>query len=162
MSKVIVWSMKRLLFCFLLTSVYNVTLAQLAGKVIAVADGDTFTMLINRQSVRVRLHGVDCPEKGQDFANVAKDFLSSKIAGRIVTVKKMDMDRYRRTIGMLTVDSININEALLQNGLAWHYKHYDNNIAWAKLEDEARKSKTNIWSLPSPIPPWEYRKTKKR
>jgi micrococcal nuclease len=76
----------------------------------------------------------------------------------VVSVKDMDTDRYGRTIGMVTIDGINVNEELLKAGLAWHYKTYDKNPAWAKLEEEARKNKKGLWLQPNPIPPWEWRK----
>lgn len=140
----------------LLLSVSGYT--QLVGKVVSIADGDTFTMLVNNEQLRIRLHGIDCPEKGQDFSNVAKEFLADYIFEKVVTVKEMDVDRYGRTIGMVTIDGVNVNEKLLEAGLAWHYKTYDKNPAWAKLEEEARKNKKGIWAKPDPIPPWDYRK----
>jgi micrococcal nuclease len=134
--------------------------AQLTGKVVSIADGDTFTLLSNNKQIKIRLHGIDCPEKSQDFGNVAKQFLSNLIFGKIVSVKEMDTDRYGRTIGMVTIDNKNVNEELLKAGLAWHYKHYDQNPAWMKLEDDARREKKGLWLHPNPIPPWDYRKMK--
>jgi len=145
------------LFLLFLTSVAN---AQLVGKVVSIADGDTFTMLVDNEQIKVRLHGIDCPEKSQPYGNVAKEFLSSSIFGKVVSVKKLDVDRYGRTIGMVTVDGVNINEKLLEEGLAWHYKYFDKNAAWAKLEDVSRKEKKGLWKEPNPTPPWEWRKQK--
>lgn len=134
--------------------------AQLHGRVVAVADGDTFTMLIEQEQVRVRLHGIDCPERGQDFSMAAKEFLSGLIFDRTVRVDKLSVDRYGRTIGIVYVDSVHVNEALLRAGLAWHYTYYDKNPAWSALEQEAREAKRGIWSLPDPLAPWEYRRWK--
>lgn len=145
----------RLLFLVLIPIIGN---AQLVGKVISIADGDTFTMLVNNQQIKIRLHGIDCPEKGQDFSIVAKEFLSSYVFEKVVTVQKMDIDRYGRTIGMVVIDGVNINEKLLAVGLAWHYKTYDKNPVWSKMEDDAKKSKKGLWLHPNPIPPWEWRK----
>jgi micrococcal nuclease len=136
------------LFCF----------SQLVGKVVSIADGDTFTMLVENSLIRIRLHGIDCPEKGQDFSNVAKEFLSNYVFGKVVTVQQMDVDRYGRTIGMVIIDGANVNEELLRAGLAWHYKQYDKNPQWAKLEDEARMSKRGLWQKANPIAPWDYRR----
>jgi micrococcal nuclease len=83
-----------------------------------VADGDTFTMLIDQEQVRVRLHGIDCPERGQDFSSVAKEYLSDLVFNKTVRVEKLDTDRYGRTIGLVYVDSTHVNEALLRAGLA--------------------------------------------
>jgi micrococcal nuclease len=148
--------MRKALFIFLLLP-FAVN-AQLVGKVISVADGDTFTMLVVNKQIRIRLHGIDCPEKAQDFGQVAKKFLSNLVFGKIVSVKEMDVDRYGRTIGMVTIDSVNVNEELLKAGLAWHYKKYDQNAKWSTTEVNARAQKKGIWSKNDPVPPWEWRK----
>src|SRR6187551_3927134 len=72
------------------------TYSQLVGNVISISDGDTFTMLVNKEQIKIRLHGVDCPEKKQDFGNVAKEYLSSYIFGKVVIVQNMNTDRYGR------------------------------------------------------------------
>jgi micrococcal nuclease len=66
--------------------------SQLVGKVISIADGDTFTILVGNEQIKIRLHGIDCPEKAQDFGNVAKQFLSDNLFGKIGGVKQMDTD----------------------------------------------------------------------
>lgn len=149
--------MKKLVFLFLL-SFTTLQAQQLEGKVVKVADGDTFTMLVYKEQIKIRLHGIDCPEKSQDFGNVAKTFLSDMVAGKLVKVKKMDTDRYGRTIGMVFIDGKNVNEELLRAGLAWHYKYYDKNPEWAKLEEEARSAKKGLWLMADPVAPWEWRK----
>src|SRR3954466_7515540 len=113
---------KRYLLVLIFVAAGNICLAKLKGKVVSIADGDTFTMLVdgNRQ-VKIRLHGIDCPEKKQDFGQVAKKFTSDMIFGKIVSVDEMDIDRYGRTIGMVHLSNGRIlNEMLLQAGLAWH------------------------------------------
>src|SRR5690606_37891553 len=93
--------------------------AQVAGTVVKVSDGDTFTLLTaeNRQ-IKIRLHGVDCPERKQDFGLAAKKFTSDRVAGKIVKVKELDKDRYGRTIGMVYLaDGKILNEELLSAGL---------------------------------------------
>ncbi len=134
----------------------------LTGKVVKIADGDTFTILLNNhQKKRIRLHGVDCPEKGQDFGNVAKEYISNLIAGKSVTVVPTKKDRYGRTVAIVKVDTTNVNESLLRAGLAWHYKQYDNTQHWAELEHQAKSHHRKIWSLQNPTPPWQWRKQKK-
>jgi micrococcal nuclease len=135
--------------------------SQFEGKVVSVADGDTFTMIVDNEQVKIRLHGIDCPEKSQDFGLVAKEFLSDYVFGKFVTVQNMDTDRYGRIIGMVTIDGTNVNEELLKAGLAWHYIKYDNNSKWKQLEETARKSKKGLWVQANAIPPWGYRREKK-
>lgn len=157
---------KRLIL-FLLTIYFSLSLgfSQTQGKVVGVTDGDTFTLLTkDKKSIKVRLHGIDTPESNQDFGQKAKEFLSDQIFSKTVSIKEGGNDRYGRLIGIIYLDSlqegISINEELISNGLAWHYKVYDKNPEWAKLEKEARAKKIGVWSLPNPIPPWEYRKRK--
>jgi endonuclease YncB( thermonuclease family) len=151
----------RIKFFIALLFLSHSVFSQLVGKVVSVADGDTFTMLVNNEQIRIRLHGIDCPEKSQDFGNVAKQFLSGYVFGKVVTVQNMDTDRYGRTVGMVTIDGINVNEKLLEAGLAWHYIKYDKNPKWTEVEEVARSQKKGLWSQSNPIPPWEYRKMKR-
>ena len=133
------------------------------GKVVKVADGDTFTLLHNNnQQVRVRLHGIDAPERAQDFGNVARQKLSDLVFNQPVIIEEMDVDRYGRTIAIVyTADGVCVNEILLKEGLAWHYKEYDDNADWAKMENQARKQKMGLWSQPKAVAPWQWRKEKR-
>ena len=136
----------------------------LTGKVVGVSDGDTFTILIsgNRQ-VKIRLHGVDCPEKSQDFGTKAKDFTSATIFAKSIKVQSKGKDRYGRTIGIAQLaNGSTLNEALLKAGLAWHYKQYDKSEKYAKLEQQARIAKAGLWSHSKPQAPWEFRKSGRR
>lgn len=133
------------------------------GKVVGVTDGDTFTMLTpaNKQ-VKVRLYGIDCPEKTQDFGNVARQKLSALIFGQPVRIDKKDKDRYGRTIAIVyNGKGLNINEQMLREGLAWHYKEYDQNPFWSDLMYEAQRKKQGLWVQPNPTPPWQWRKAKR-
>lgn len=136
----------------------------LTGKVVSVADGDTFTLLTNgNKEQKVRLHGIDCPEKKQDFGQVAKTFTSNHIFGKTITVKATDVDRYGRTIAIVLLpDQISLNELLLKNGLAWHYLTYDKNPHWTRLENAARKNKLGLWQHSMPVAPWNFRKNKQK
>jgi len=91
---------------------------------------------------------------------VAKMFLSDLIFGKSVQVIQTDVDRYGRTIGIVSIDSTNVNEALLSAGLAWHYTYFDKNESWAALELKARGDKKGLWVHDNPIAPWEFRRTR--
>jgi micrococcal nuclease len=137
-------------------------IATITGKVISIADGDTFTLLINgSRQQKIRLHGIDCPEKKQDFGQVAKEFTSKQVFGKTITVKPTDIDRYGRTIAIVLLpDQISLNELLLKNGLAWHYLQYDQNPSWNILERSARQKKIGLWQQPEPVAPWNFRRRK--
>lgn len=145
----------------ILTASPLINFAQIKGIVVSIADGDTFTLLDSEnKQIKIRLHGIDCPERAQDFGQVAKQYLSDLIFRKPVSVTQTDIDRYGRTIGIVYIDTININERILLSGLAWHYKRYDSNPVWSKLEQTAKENKKGLWSKNDPVPPWEFRKLK--
>jgi endonuclease YncB( thermonuclease family) len=130
------------------------------GKVVRIADGDTVTILDSENNqIPIRLYGIDCPENGQDFSNVAKMFTSDLCFSKTVTVDVKDIDRYGRTVGIIwTSDSVNVNLELLKAGLAWHYKYYDQSEEFAQAERLAKANKIGLWKQPNAISPWEYRR----
>jgi endonuclease YncB( thermonuclease family) len=155
-----------LLFCFLFSCNNNTTVdveEGIRGRVVSIADGDTFTLLTeDKKQVKVRLHGIDCPERAQDFGQVARQKLSDLVFNQQVRVVEKDIDRYKRTVGIAyTSDNRCVNEELLRAGLAWHYAQYDNNPEWAALEREAREQRIGLWSQRNPVRPSEYRKSKR-
>ncbi len=138
-------------------------LAQIGGKVISIADGDTFTLMTaDNKKIKVRLYGIDCPEEKQAFGTRAKQYTSELIFGKQVQVKQTGTDRYKRTIGIVTTpDGKILNEALLKGGFAWHYLQHDKNPYWQKLQREAKRRKAGLWVENNPIAPWNFRKMKK-
>ena len=134
------------------------------GKVVRIADGDTLTLLDSlNQQTRIRLHGIDCPENGQDFSNVARQFLVDHCAGRIISVEVKNKDRYGRTVGIVYNDQkVNLNLELLKAGLAWHYTTYDKTIEFSEAEKTARENKLGLWIQPNATAPWKFRQQKKQ
>lgn len=135
------------------------------GRVVAVADGDTVTVLDTAKVQRkVRLSGIDAPEKRQPFGTVSRKNLADLVFGKTVTVTYRKVDRYGRQIGVLHVGDIDANLAQLRAGLAWHYKHYEREqphrerAAYAAAEQEASDRKRGLWRDANPIPPWDFRK----
>jgi endonuclease YncB( thermonuclease family) len=133
-------------------------------------DGDTVVLLDKTQNERVRLFGIDAPEKGQPFAKEGAEYVTEMCEGQEIFLTVLGRDKYRRTLGLLDCGEVSINEGLLMNGLAWAYTEY-----LEKYKDEypfhyffnahetfAKDRKLNIWSEENPIPPWEYRKNKKK
>jgi len=110
------------------------------------------------KAVKIRLNGIDCPEKGQDFGTKAKSFTSDACFGKPVTVKVFDTDRYGRLVGDIVLpDGRILNQELVRAGLAWHYKAYSKDETLARLENEARAAMRGLWSIPNPTPPWDFR-----
>ncbi len=137
--------------------------ADFTGRVVGVSDGDTITVLHNGKGKRIRLHGIDCPEKRQAFGNRAKQFTSKLVFGNTVTVQVMDRDRYGRTVGVVLLpDGRSLNHELVRAGLAWMYRRYTNDQSLSDLEEEARVARRGLWADAEPVPPWEWRVMRKR
>ena len=136
-----------------------------SGKVVGIADGDTITMLRDKEQVRIRLYGIDTPERRQAFGNKARQFTAKLVHGKVVEVEPVDVDRYGRTVGIVQIEDVILNKELVKAGLAWVYTRYcDRPICerWRVLEQEAREAKRGLWVDPNPIPPWEFRRQKRK
>jgi micrococcal nuclease len=94
------------------------------GKVIGIAEGDTITVLHKSKRVRIRLYGVDCPEKGQHFGENAKQFTSDMVLGKEVEVQQPTLDEYGHMAGIVSIDGDILNRELVKHGYAWVYREY--------------------------------------
>ena len=113
-----------LVFCFSLSS--NLNAEVLVGKVVGVSDGDTITVVdANKSEHKVRLMGIDAPEKSQDFGNQSKRALSDYIYQKEVTVEYKKLDKYKRKVGKVIFQDKDICLAMIELGMAWHYKDYE-------------------------------------
>ena len=135
------------------------------AKVIGISDGDTIKVLHNGKQVRVRLYGIDTPEKRQAFGNKAKQYTARKVFQKTVLLIPKDTDRYGRTVAVVQIpgERSSLNEALVADGFAWVYRKYCKVgfcADWLNLEHEARSTGRGLWADPHRIPPWEYRKRK--
>ena len=131
------------------------------GRVVAVHDGDTISVLRHGHSVRVRLHGIDCPELGQAFGRAAKRAASSLVFKREVRVVPVDVDRYGRPVARVFLGSTDINLELVRRGLAWHFVRYaPHDSALANAEREARSARRGLWAERNPVPPWTWRRSR--
>lgn len=130
----------------------------LHGKCVVVKDGDTVSVLVNKQMITVRFEGVDAPEKGQDHGTKATQALTDWIKGKDVSIGVTGTDRYGRTLGIVHCDGVNINEKLLAEGWAWQYLQYNCDDTWAALQKSAQLKKSGLWTHGNAIPPWEFRR----
>jgi endonuclease YncB( thermonuclease family) len=129
----------------------------LQGKVVRIADGDTITILVDRQQFRVRLNSIDAPERGQEFSQRSRQALADLVFGKEVRVETHGKDRYGRVIGDVYVDGKLVNEIMVRDGWAWNYVKYSKSPKLAQLEREAREAKRGLWAGKNPVPPWDYR-----
>jgi endonuclease YncB( thermonuclease family) len=129
-----------------------------SGRVVAVHDGDTISVLVGRRAVKVRLEGIDCPELAQPYGRVAKTFTSDRVFGKAVEVEQTTVDRYGRSVGRVFVNGEDLSAAILAAGLAWHYTQYSADRNLDAAEQSARVARRGLWSQSNPVPPWVYRR----
>lgn len=142
------------------------------GEVIRVLDGDTLEVLLtagrlpsagalhNGKTQRIRLFGIDCPEKGQPFGDSAKDATSILSFALEVTLQSHGKDKYGRVLAdVLLADGTNVNHELVKNGWCrWYQKYAPDDTTLEKLETEAREASRGLWIDPESVPPWEWYK----
>jgi endonuclease YncB( thermonuclease family)/methylphosphotriester-DNA--protein-cysteine methyltransferase len=134
------------------------------GKVINVHDGDTVTVLDEKnKKTHIRLQGIDAPELKQEFGSVSQQNLSRMVLGKQVTIVWTKIDKYRRTVGTIMLDGHDINIEQVKAGLAWHFKKYEDEqnredrVTYAAAEQQARSAKLGLWHDPNPTPPGDWR-----
>ncbi|WP_028314057.1 thermonuclease family protein [Desulfatibacillum aliphaticivorans] len=158
-SAVLVWAC--VVFCLSASVAWG-----FEGKVVGVSDGDTIKVLDHGKMVKIRIYGVDAPEKKQAFGVKAREFTQSLVAGKIVRVEPQDTDRYGRIVGMVyTLDGRCLNEEIVKAGFAWVYNQYckqDFCPDWRSFQASAKAGRMGLWADPEPMAPWDYRRSGKK
>ena len=134
--------------------------ADYSGLVVSVFDGDTLEILHNRRPERVRLSGINCPEKGQPYGHQAKQATVEMVFGKEVLLQTYGRDRSGHILADVRLpDGTHVNHTLVKNGWCWWYRQYaPRNTELARLEKHARETKKGLWEGQTPIPPWQWRK----
>lgn len=136
---------------------------ELRGRVVAVADGDTLTILdASRQQHRIRLAEIDAPEKRQPFGQRSKQSLSDLCYGRDAVIEDGGRDRYGRTIGRVSCAGIDASAEQVRRGMAWVFDRYATDRRLYAIQDEARAARRGLWINAAPVPPWEWRAQHRR
>jgi len=132
----------------------------LTGRVVRVPDGDTFSLLDRQKNQhKIRLYGVDTPERDQPYGTRASAALSGMISGKAVGVVIEDTDQFGRSVGRVYLNGINVNLAMVQGGHAWWYRrHAQYSHQLAAAEKIARERRLGLWAAPEPVPPWDWRR----
>lgn len=137
--------------------------AQWQGRVVAITDGDTVKVLTDtNDEVKIRIYGIDAPEKKQKYGPQSKQALSNLVYNKTVLVTPISIDIYGRLIAKVTSENIDIGSSMVCSGNAWWYCEYarrDSELA--RCQRHAKMMKSGLWSEENPIPPWEFRKAKK-
>lgn len=149
---------------------------RIVGRVVGVSDGDTITVLDGRDRIRVRLEGIDAPERGQAYGAKARQALSRLLDGRTVSVESSGHDRYGRVLGTVRLGVSDrsrlrvpdsevrvrtVNEWLVASGWAWQYRKYNQDARLSAMEAAARKSGAGLWADRDATPPWEFRASRR-
>jgi endonuclease YncB( thermonuclease family) len=157
-----------LLFLLLNLVVFGVSAETiLDGQVVEVADGDTLTVLdAQKKTHKIRLLGIDAPEKAQAFGQKSKESLSGLAFQKQVQVRSSKKDRYGRTVGQVFVGNMDVCLEQVKLGMAWHYKTYqreqtpEDRVLYDRAESQAREQRVGLWQDPSPIEPSAFRRQK--
>jgi len=139
------------------------------GMVVGVADGDTITVLdADKVQHKIRLAGIDAPEKRQAFGNRSKESLSDLVFDKAVNVETEKRDRYGRQIGKVLVNGQDVNLVQVERGMAWFYRQYQREQSpndrrlYEAAEDAAKAGKRGLWRDSDPVPPWDFRHNKSK
>lgn len=138
----------------------------ITGRVVAVVDGDTITVLTAaKNQIKIRLAGIDAPEKAQAFGQRSKESLSDLVFNQVVMVDITKRDRYGRSVGTVLVDGFDANLEQIKRGMAWHYKAYEreqsarDRQSYSEAEVSARGGLVGLWKGIQPMSPWEFRRS---
>jgi len=159
--------MRKALVWLLLALACTANAETITGLVVGVADGDTITVLdADKLQHKIRLAGIDAPEKKQAFGNRSKESLSALAFDKTVNVETSKRDRHGRQIGKVLVNGQDVNLMQVERGMAWFYRQYQREQSpndrrlYAKAEDAARADKRGLWRDADPLPPWVFRHNK--
>ena len=154
---------------FLVGASISTRAEEFTGTVNRVADGDTVTVVVkNGDKIKIRLVGIDAPEKDQPHGQVSKNYLEETIQGKQINARCEKKDRYKRWLCKIFFDGADMNLRQLELGNAWWYRAYSKDQSsgdrevYAEAESKARKDKLGLWAEVSPVPPWDWRRQQKR
>lgn len=161
------WSLLPVALALLFTFAINAE--TITGQVVGVADGDTITVLdADKVQHKIRLAGIDAPEKKQAFGNRSKESLSDLVFDKTVNVETDKRDRYGREIGKVLVNGQDVNLVQVERGMAWFHRQYQREQSpndrklYEAAEDAAKAGKRGLWRDTDPVPPWEFRQNKSK
>lgn len=137
----------------------------LRGESIAVQDGDSFVLRTDDgRKLRIRIAGIDAPEKGQPFADVSRRHLAGLLRGRELQLQVSKVDPFGRQVARVSDGERDVGLAQLQAGLAWFFRRYASEqapaqrSAYADAEAAARRARLGLWRDEAPLPPWDHRR----
>lgn len=159
--------MKKLLLILMMFFTSAIEAATLVGHVVGVTDGDTITVLdATKTQFKIRLAGIDAPEKKQPFGSVSKKSLSDLVFDKVVSIQYDKEDRYGRIVGKVMINGTDANLEQIKRGLAWWYKKYQKEQSqqdrrdYLLAQEYAQSGQIGLWVENTPIAPWDFRKSR--
>ena len=137
--------------------------AELSGVVIGVRDGDTLTMLVDRQHVAIRLAEIDAPELQQPYGRHSQQSLAELCLQMQAVVEHFRRDRHGGVVGSVRCKGVDVNAAQVERGMAWVYGRDSRRTPpLYLLQDQAQRQHLGLWAESSPVPPWQWRRDRRR
>ena len=135
---------------------------EIKGSVTRIIDGDTFFVRSSKSLLRVRLAGIDAPERGQPFASQSHDALKEFLGQKDLLIQKSGVDpKDKKVLVTVEIKGTNVASEMVKEGWAWCVENDSPDAELTKLEKEAREAKRGLWADESPVAPWTYRAQKK-
>jgi endonuclease YncB( thermonuclease family) len=155
--KTILFFTLALIGCY--ANTYSANGTEIHGKVIKIVDGDTYDILLyGNITKRIRMEGIDAPERGMPFYKVSKDYLAGLCFGQNVRIAQTGLDRYGRMLAKTFLSNGNeLGMQMIIAGYAWHFKKYSADVGLANAEIVARKNRVGLWADEDPEAPWVHR-----
>lgn len=148
----------KILFVVLLCVALNVHAEHFEAKVLAVMDGDTVFVQSGPFKAKLRLANIDAPEKEQAYGKQSRESLQALIGGKVIQVESRAVDQFGRTIALVSVDGMSINEEQVKRGMAWSYSRSRAAKTYNGLQREAQVARRGLWQQPNPETPAQWRK----
>jgi endonuclease YncB( thermonuclease family) len=157
--------LRRLLLLAIFLWPLSTTAVERVGTIVGIADGDTLTLLDEGKAThRIRIDGIDAPERTQPYGRRARQSLADLAHGRTARAECPKSDRYGRAVCRVLVDGVDVGLEQVRRGLAWHYAKYAHEqspqvrVDYAQAEQQARVARSGLWTVTAPTPPWDYRR----
>lgn len=134
--------------------------------VVAIADGDTLTARCGEpgayEQVKVRIAGIDAPEKSQQFGQRSRQALADLCHQEEATIKPSARDRYGRTLADVQCKGRDAGVAQVSTGMAWVFDRYSEGYEHLYLmQDAAKGAHQGLWTDLAPVAPWDWREQRR-
>lgn len=147
--------MKRAFFLLLVSCAAPAS--ALTGVVTHVTDGDTVWVRTEHARLKVRLQGIDAPERCQAWGPQSRDALARRVLNRQVELQTRARDGYQRTIAQLTLEGEDLGAWMVGQGHAWSARYRRSLGPYASQETAARSARRGLFAQADAVEPRAFR-----